>query len=322
MTAAVVTALAVHLPPSCETNADLAACFPDWPIDKIAAKTGIHRRHVSAPDETAADLAVLAARKLFAQGRVVPTDIDFLLLCTQSPDHLFPTTACLVQHRLGISTSAGALDFNLGCSGYVYGLGLAKGLIASGQARRVLLLTAETYTKFIDPHDRATRTLFGDAATATLIEADAGHGGVIGALVHGTDGAGGGNLIARHGGLRCPGRPLMEMDGPEIFAFTLRAVPDCLDRLWARSGVQAQSVDHFVFHQANLFILEHLRRKLALPAERFAVHLADSGNTGSNTIPIVLDHLLVQSHVRPEQTLCLVGFGVGYSWAAGLVHWR
>jgi 3-oxoacyl-[acyl-carrier-protein] synthase-3 len=320
--AAVLTAVAVHLPATRETNADLAESFPDWPIAKIAAKTGILARHLSAPHETASDLAVLAGRALFAQGRICPADIDFIVLCTQSPDHLFPTTACLVQDRLGIPTTAGALDVNLGCSGYVYCLGLAQGLIATGQARRLLLLTAETYSKFLDPHDRATRTLFGDAATATLIEADAGHGGALGCLVHGTDGAGGGNLMARQGGLRCPGRPVMDMDGPEIFAFTLKAVPSCLDRLWSRSALTPAAIDQFIFHQANVFMLEHLRRKLGLPSERFAVHCADTGNTGSSTIPIVLAHLLDQDCIRSGQTLCLVGFGVGYSWAAGLLHWR
>ena len=321
MPAAVVTAIASHLPPTTLSNADLSAAFPDWPVEKIGDKTGILSRHVAAPGETAADLAVLAARTLFAQGRVTAADIDFVLLCTQSPDHFLPTSACLIQNRLGIPTTSGALDYNLGCSGFVYGLGLGKALVESGQARRLLLLTAETYTKYLAHDDRSTRSLFGDAACATLIEADA-RGGVIGAVVYGTDGAGGGNLIAQQGGHRCPGTPVMYMNGPEIFNFTLRAVPACMRRLCEQSGVAQADIDLFVFHQANQYMLEHLRKKLGIPAERFAIHMSETGNTGSATIPLVLEHLAAEGRLLPGMRVCTVGFGVGYSWGAALLTWR
>src|SRR5205814_5406449 len=137
--------------------------FPDWPVKKIEAKTGIHERHIAGAEQTSADLGFLAARKLFDSGACKPEGIDYLLFCTQSPDYFLPSTACLLQDRLGIPTTAGALDFNLGCSGYIYGLGLAQGLISSGQASNVLLITAETYSKFIHPRDKSVRTIFGDA---------------------------------------------------------------------------------------------------------------------------------------------------------------
>src|SRR6185436_16788681 len=143
-----IAAIEYCLPQSAVSTADLAAEFPKWPVEKIDAKTGIHHRHIAAADECSSDLAVIAARQLFDSGACRPEAIDFILFCTQSPDYFLPTTACLVQDRLGIPTSAGALDFNLGCSGYVYGLGLAQGLISTGQARHVLLITAETYSKF------------------------------------------------------------------------------------------------------------------------------------------------------------------------------
>src|SRR5262245_50966223 len=190
-----------HLPDGRLTNADLARDFPDWEIDKVYEKTGIASRRVAAPDESAADLAVHAARRLLDRLGVRPVDVDFLLFCTQTPDYFLPTTACLLQDRLGLPTTAGALDFNLGCSGYVYGLAVTKGLITSGVASRVLLLTADTYTKLIQPTDRTVRTLFGDGAAATLVRVReaGGRPPAIGPAVFGTNGAGAGSLMVRHG---------------------------------------------------------------------------------------------------------------------------
>jgi 3-oxoacyl-[acyl-carrier-protein] synthase III len=150
---AAILGISSHLPGDPVTNADLARNFPEWSIERIAQKTGIQQRHIASADECSSDLAREAARNLFASGLCAPSEIDYLLFCTQSPDYLLPTTACLLQQQLGIPKHAGALDFNLGCSGYVYGLGLAHGLIQSGQACRVLLLTAETYSKFLQAQD-------------------------------------------------------------------------------------------------------------------------------------------------------------------------
>jgi 3-oxoacyl-[acyl-carrier-protein] synthase-3 len=313
--AASIVAVAGHFPAGRLTNQQLAQEYPDWSVDKIAEKTGIDSRPLAAAGETAVDLAVEAARRLFAGGSCAAADIDYVLLCTQSPDHFLPTSACIVQQRLGIPTSAGAIDFNLGCSGFVYGCGLAKGLIASGQARRVLLLTAETYSRYIDPADRSVRTLFGDAACATLI-ADSDHGGAIGALVYGSDGNGARNLMVEHGAARSPaGAPVLFMNGPEIFNFTLRTIPRCV-------GIEAGAVDHWLLHQANRYMLDHLRRKLGIAEERFPLRIADCGNTVSSTIPLLLEQELAAGRIRPGQRLALVGFGVGYSWGGALVDWR
>ena len=166
-----ISAIEYYLPEKTVSTEELAAEFPAWTVAKIDEKTGIRDRHIAATGECSSDLAVAAARKLFESGACQPGEIDFLLFCTQSPDHFLPTTACLIQDRLGIPTTAGALDFNLGCSGFVYGIGLAEGLISSGQASRVLLLTAETYSKFLSAGDRSVRTIFGDAGAATLLVA-------------------------------------------------------------------------------------------------------------------------------------------------------
>ena len=328
---AALRAIEYHLPERVISTADLATEFPDWSVEKIDGKTGISSRHIAAPDECASDLAVAAAQKLFASGAARPEDIDFVLFCTQSPDYFLPTTACLIQHRLGIPTSAGALDFNLGCSGYIYGLGLAEGLIATGQAKSVLLLTAETYSKFMNRGDRSVRTLFGDAAAATLLQADDAPS--IGPFVYGSDGAGGQNLMVPAGGLRKPHSEStavsatdeqgnvrspdnLFMNGPEIFNFTLAAVPKSVNGILEKSGLTLDEIDLFVFHQANQYMLDHLRKRMKIPVEKFYLAFRHCGNTVSSTIPIALKHAAAEGRLPAGARVMLVGFGVGYSWGA------
>jgi 3-oxoacyl-[acyl-carrier-protein] synthase-3 len=329
---AVIQAIEYYLPADVLTNAELARQFPAWSEEKILAKTGVSERRLAHAEECASDLAAAAARKLFAQGACRPEDVDFLLLCTQSPDYFLPTTACLLQERLGIPTTAGALDFNLGCSGYVYGLALAKGLIESQQARCVLLLTAETYSKFVSPQDHSVRTLFGDAAAATLVGATAtrpaGEGVWLGPFTFGTDGSGGKNLIVQDGAFRSrAGRdaagttPRLSMNGPEIFNFTLRVVPASVRDLLARAERTLDEIDLFVFHQANTYMLDHLRRKIGVSEEKFYVAMGHCGNTVSSTIPIALSHARAAGRLAPGKLLMLVGFGVGYSWGGALLRW-
>lgn len=342
MIRAVIKAIEYYLPEIKLTNVDLSAEFPEWSVEKIEAKTGIAERHIARPDECASDLGVAAANQLFAKGICKPTDVDYLLFCTQSPDYFLPTTACIVQGRLGIPTTSGAVDFNLGCSGYVYGLGLAKGLIETGQAGNVLLITAETYTKFVHPRDRSVRTIFGDGAAATLIgglpNKEGDEGEWIGPLVFGTDGGGAENLIVRAGGMRNrrfgdSGEVQMDaegnirapenlyMNGSEIFAFTIRVVPHCVGVLLQRAKKTLDDIDLFVFHQANQYMLEHLRRKIRIPSEKFFLALRDCGNTVSSTIPIALKRASLEGRLRFGDRAMLVGFGVGYSWGAALVRW-
>jgi len=339
MTNVSIRGIEYYLPEAVLSNQDLAREFPDWSIDKIQGKTGIVERHIAGPDECSSDLAYHAAQKLFARGICVPQEIDYLLLCTQSPDYFLPTTACVLQDQLGICTHAGALDFNLGCSGFVYGLGLAQGLIQSNQAGKVLLITAETYSKFMHPKDKSVRTLFGDAAAATLLSAADDDGAArVTLYVYGTDGKGAQNLMVPAGGLRQPfsqktaelacdesgnwrSQENLFMDGPEIFNFTLRAVPACAARLLANANKRIEDIDLFVFHQANQYMLDHLRKKLRIPADKFYIWLSSCGNTVSSTIPIALKHAAQDGVLKPGNLVMLMGFGVGYSWGATLVEW-
>jgi 3-oxoacyl-[acyl-carrier-protein] synthase-3 len=339
--------MAAHLPSRVLDNDALAALYPEWSADKILAKTGIRERRIAADGETAADLACAAAEQLFSQGKVQRSEIDFILLCTQAPDHVLPTTACLLQARLGIARSAGALDFNLGCSGFVYGLSLARGLVDSGAARRVLLLTADTYSKYIHPQDRSVRTLFGDAAAATVIgpyeeamdaaDAPEERRAAIGPFVFGTDGRGARDLIVDAGGARRPcdaasaaehcdangnvrSAEHLYMNGAEVFAFTLREVPAAIDALLDKAGLTKDDIDYFVLHQANRFMLDTLRRKIGVAAERLPIHMEDVGNTVSSTIPLALMRMREAGQLVPGKRLMLVGFGVGYSWAATIIQ--
>lgn len=318
---AVIKAIEYHLPQRIETNEELTRQFPDWSVDKIFKKTGISSRHIAAENETSSDLAYAAALKLFESGACKPNDIDFVLFCTQSPDYPLPTTACILQHRLGIPKKAGALDFNLGCSGYLYGLGLAKGLIETGQAKNILFLTAETYSKYIDPNDRTVRTIFGDGGAATLIGVAKKHS--IGPFVFGTDGAGAENLIVRRGALRAgKGPSALYMNGREIFVFTLKTIAPAVTRLLHESGKKVDDIDCYVFHQANAYMLESIRKKLEIQKERFLIDIENCGNTVSSTIPIALKNAQQTGQIKPGQLLMLVGFGVGYSWSAALVEWH
>ncbi|HOU88678.1 MAG TPA: ketoacyl-ACP synthase III [Verrucomicrobiota bacterium] len=308
-----------HLPETRLTNDDLAALFPEWPSDRIFQKTGIRERRVAGPDETAGDLAFQAAERLL-EGRD-RSRIGFVLHCTQSPDYLLPTTACLLQDRLGLPQRCGALDFNLGCSGYIYGLALADGLLRAGNADAVLLLTGETYTKLLDPKDKGTRTIFGDAGSATLLERTSSN--TLHSFVFGTDGSGAEFLIVPGSGLRRTAGPRpLEMNGPEVFNFTVRVVPPLIDRILERARIEFQDVDFFVFHQANAFMIEHLRRRLRIPADKFALSLEYVGNTVSCSIPIAIESALADGKIRPGMRILLAGFGVGLSWAGCMLDWK
>ncbi len=316
--------IAIHLPEAVEDNDRLSSEFPRWNMELVYAKTGIRARHIAAADQCASDLGVAAAEKLFSQHEIDRSSIDFLLFCTQTPDYPLPTTACLIQDRLGLPTSVGALDFNLGCSGFVYGLSLANGLIRGGTVRRVLLITAETYSKYIDASDRSLRTIFGDGAAATLVEASAEPS--LGTFVFGTDGRGADALMVTEGGARpttdalrprkrkrWPSR--LYMDGPELVKFTLKVVPPLIDRLLAGAGWSRDRVDVYLMHQATTFMLEHLRSRLKLDQQQVPEALKECGNTVSSTIPLLMRDLRESGRLRPGKNSLLIGFGVGFSWA-------
>jgi 3-oxoacyl-[acyl-carrier-protein] synthase-3 len=330
MLSAAVTAIVGHLPSRVLGNEELAMAFEGWSAEKIFEKTGVRERRIAADGETAGDLGEAAARRLFETQDIAPASIDMLIFCTQAPDYLLPATACILHERLGLRRDCGAFDYSLGCSGFVYGLALAQGLVAAGSARRVLLVTADTYSKLLHPRDRSVRTLFGDGAAATLIEASSQPG--IGPFVFGADGRGANNLIVPTGGARRARTPEtaaenedssgnvrsldnLYMNGAEVMAFTLGAVPTAVRQLLERSETTLEDYDLFVFHQANAFMLERLRRKLGIDPQKFIVALERCGNTVSSTIPLALEPLIRAGGMGRRRAM-LVGFGVGYSWAA------
>lgn len=334
---AAITAITTYLPKAVLSNEQLARELGNWNPKQIFDKTGISSRHISASDECSSDLGVLAARKLFEGGLCTASDIDFLLFCTQSPDYFLPTSACIMQDRLGLRTTCGAIDFNQGCSGFVYGLALAKSLIETDLARNVLLVTAETYSKYINPRDRSVRTIFGDGAAATLVQSVESEMDLIGPFVFGTDGRGANNLIVPAGGLRKPATEdtaleyedengnwrsaqNLYMNGTEIFNFTLQSVPAAVFQLMEKSNQTLDQVDYFVFHQANKFMLDRLRSKIKIVPEKFCLSMENIGNTVSSTIPIALENVRQDGKVKPGDQVMLLGFGVGYSWAGAMIQ--
>lgn len=330
MNKAYIKAIAYYLPEKELTNADLVNDFPDWTIEKIANKTGINARRIAGENEFASDMAIKASMLLFSEYSIEPGAIDFVLNCTQSPDYVLPTTACIIQDKLGIPITCGALDFNLGCSGYVYGLALAKGLIAAGIAKNVLLITAETYSKYIDPADRANRTIFGDAAAATLVAVD-GFAEILDFEL-GTDGKGAENLVVKEGGTRYKAGTItnssdspeglfppgcLYMNGPEIFTFTAQMIPALVNQVLEKNTLTKADIGLFVFHQANKYMLDFLRKLIGVPAASFYIGMENYGNTVSSTIPIALYDAMAQNKLKGN--VLLAGFGVGYSWGATIL---
>ncbi len=329
---AYLKAITYYLPKKVVTNEELIKEFPEWSVDKVAQKVGVESRHLAAENETAGDMAEKAARKLFAEYGIMPTVIDFVMLCTQSPDYFLPSTACILQHRLGIPTSAGALDYNLGCSGCIYGMALAKGLISAGLAKNVLLLTAETYTKYLHPQDKSNRSIFGDGAAACLISTEGF--AEIGEFVLGTDGGGAENLIVKTGAARHrtpTGMKVIDeeghtwyddylyMNGSAIFNFTLDNVPIMLGELLKKSQLTKDDIDYYVFHQANKFMLNTIRKVCMLPKDKFYVNLNETGNTVSSTVLIGLKDSMEKGIIKPKNKAMIAGFGVGLSWGGTIL---
>lgn len=329
---AYIKAISYYLPESVLTNEDISNLFPEWTAEKVASKVGIKSRHISGEDETATDMAFNAALKLFDEHGIDKSDIDFLLLCTQSPDYYLPSSSCILQDRLGLNKHCGAFDFNLGCSGFVYGLAVAKGLLSAGIAKNLLLLTSETYTKHIHPKDKGNKTIFGDAASAILISNEGI--GEIKEFVLGTDGSGYEQLIVKNGALHnhcftnefsfdeegnIIAPDYLYMNGSEVFAFTIREVPPLVDEVLIANGLKKEDIDLFIFHQANKFMLTHLRKRLKIDEEKFFIFMEDVGNTVSSTIPIALYEAMKQNKIKKGNKILLAGFGVGLSWGGVVI---
>jgi len=319
-----ISSISYHLPEKTEGLIDLQRDNPDWDMPKLLEKTGIRTRHIASSDQTASDLAYIAAEQLLCDTQI-RNQIDLLILVTQSPDYLLPTSACILQDRLRLSQNCMAFDINLGCSGFVSALSVAGGLIESGVVNTGLILCADTYSKYIDKHDRACRPIFSDGAAAILVERTAIDS--IGPFDFGTDGSGFEHLIVRRGGARDPDKasdhphPILEMHGSDVFVFTMRVVPACIVKLLARAGLNIDQVDLFIFHQASRLVIENLIRLMSLDEKKVFVNHEFIGNTVSATIPIALKDAVANGRLTTGQTVVLVGFGVGLSWSAVLLRW-
>jgi 3-oxoacyl-[acyl-carrier-protein] synthase-3 len=324
---AYIKAIASYLPEKIENNDK---------NQRLTKKTGIYERHIVEKNECASDLAFCAGERLFKQYKIERSQIDFIILCTQSPDYILPTTACILQNRLGLSKKCGAFDFNLGCSGYVYGLSMAKGLVETNQASNILLITAETYSKFIHPEDQTVKPLFGDGATATLISNTNEDQASIHSICFGTDGSGFEHLIVPAGGMRNPYHSTAQteiidesgncrtnyhlyMNGQEISKFALNVVPDLVNSVLEKAKFKRNDINYYIFHQANKFMLSYLQQKCELQGMPFYNSPEYYGNTVSSSIPLAIDELISKQDSNSMQKVMLVGFGVGLSWAGCIV---
>jgi 3-oxoacyl-[acyl-carrier-protein] synthase-3 len=322
-----IKAIAYNLPENVLTNEKIAEEFPEWTVEKIDKKIGIKQRHVTKDGETASDLAVGAAEKLFAENNYDRSQIDYLIFVTQSPDYHLPTTACTIQTRLGLPQRLTAIDVNLGCNGFVAGLSLAKAVIVAGQAKNVLLLTGETYSKYMHERDKSNRTIFGDGAAATLVSTE----GIaeVGEFVIGTDGNGAENLIVKTGGARHPqpagdlkfddfGNPRssdnLYMDGPAILNYSLDSIPQLVADVLEKNNVTMDNIDLHVYHQANTFLANLERRKLRIPEVKYYCNITNVGNTVSSTIPIGLCMAMEEGKLKPGMKVLSVAQGLGYTW--------
>lgn len=322
-----IKAIAYNLPEKILTNEMIAQEFPEWTVEKIDKKIGIKQRHVTKDGETASDLAVGAAEKLFAENNYDRSQIDYVIFVSQSPDYHLPTTACTIQTRLGLSQRITVIDVNLGCNGFVAGLSLAKAVIIAGQAKNVLLLTAETYSKYMHERDKSNRTIFGDGSAATLVSTEGM--AEVGEFVIGTDGTGAENLIVKTGGARHPqpandlqfddfGNPRssdnLYMDGPAILNYSLDSIPQLVSDVLEKNNVTMDDIDLHVYHQANTFLANLERRKLRIPEEKYYCNIENFGNTVSSTIPIALCEALKEGRIKEGTKVLSVAQGLGYTW--------
>ncbi len=329
-----ISHLCYHLPETLLTNDELKNSFPEWNVTEMYQSTGVFSRHIAKPDETPSDLAFNASEKLLSENNLDRNTIDFILFCTQSNDYITPTTACILQHKLNIPTSAGAIDINQGCTGFLYGLSVADGLIKAGTANNILLLTAETSSRYINKKDKSSRFLFGDGSTAALISNIPGKLGLeIGKFVLGTDGKGFQNIIIKYGGAR---HALSEaasdeikdeygnirtssnfyMNGNAVFLFSINMAPKLIKQTLEKSNLNIADIDFFVLHQANKIILETIRKKLCIPEEKLIIDLETTGNTVSSSVPIVLANISNKEQIKKGNKILIAAFGVGYSWGA------
>lgn len=334
--AAGISSLAYALPDGVLSHADLQDRFGKNEMDRLIINTGILSRRVCLNNECASDLAYNAAKKLISENNIDLNSIDFVIFASQMPDYLMPTTACILQDRLGLSKSAGAQDINLGCSQYLYSHANAYALVQSGLAKKVLVMTADTPSRIVNPKDRSVVPLFGDGATAAIIE-EVGDNNGYQDFAFGTDGSEHSSLIWPSSGMRerfssnsseeiedkfgsIRSKNDMYMDGQKIFLFTLKTVPNSLKAFLEKNNLSVDDVDFFIFHQASKMIIDSITRKLKLPESKFNRIYENRGNSGGSTVGISLHHAINDKKIKPNSKIVLSAFGVGLSWCHSILQ--
>lgn len=336
-----ISHISYYLPENTLTNADLCKLFSTTTEQEIVKKSGVKTRHIAlnendrGNDVTGSDLAYLSALKLFEEHAILPSTINFLLFCSKGLDYKAPATSTILQHRLNLPKHIGTMDIPMGCTGFINGLSVAKGLIETEQATNVLLLTAGATSYVIPPDDLELRMIFGDGAAATFIQGQESKQTKIGPFVFGSDGSGADYMKCIRSGVRNPidelwlqkykdangmKYGLLEMDGKEVFIFALREVPPMIHSLLAKAKLKMEEIDLFIFHQANGFLLETLRKKLEIPKEQFFTYLENVGNTVSASIPIALSEAIKSGRAKKGDKILLAGFGIGFSWSGTIIN--
>lgn len=313
-----IKGIACAVPDNIKRSEEYNEVFGEESVQKFINMTGVKTRYVALDEQCASDLCYVAAKKLLEKLEWEPSSIDALILITQTPDYAVPATACVLQHRLGLSEDCIAFDVNLGCSAYVYGIWLASAMISTQDINRVLLLVGDTSNFGINQNDSATAMIFGDGGTATALEWTRGK-----SLKYflKTKGSGFKNIMVPAGHARSRSRILLEdseyqlaMNGSEVFSFTISDIPRTIKSFMSQYNIDKDDVDMYVFHQANLFILKHLAKKLGIPMEKLAISIDRYGNTSGESIPLTLVDALGSKEKNGSIKLLLCGFGVGLSW--------
>jgi 3-oxoacyl-[acyl-carrier-protein] synthase-3 len=295
---------------------------PTWDIEKIVEKTGIEKIWYSKKNQTALDLAYEASKKILKKNN--KKLIDTILYVTQSPEYFLPSSSCILQHKLGLNKNVKALDINLGCSGFIYALFVASSLIQNKMSKNILIVCADTYTKFIENSDRTNKTIFSDGASATLVSKSKKK--CIGNFLMGTDGSGYKDLMVENGAARAGfgnhKKPKLFMHGSKVFMFTLTNIPQSIEKLLAMSQIKKKNIKVFFFHQGSKVILDNLKNSLKLADNQVYNNLRFLGNTVSSTIPFSLKQAFKEKKIKKNDLLILSGFGVGLSWGSCVIKWN
>jgi 3-oxoacyl-[acyl-carrier-protein] synthase-3 len=320
-----ITGLGCHVPERVVTNDDLAKLV-DTSDEWIRTRTGIRERRFAAPEEALSDLALPAARAALDQAGIVGSDVDLIIVATVTPDMMFPSTAAILADQLGAG-DAGAFDLAAGCTGFMYALAQAFGMVSSGLVERVLVVGGDVLSKVMNFEDRSTCVLFGDGAGAVVIER-VPEGGFV-AFELGADGAGGIDLQLPAGGSRNPttaetvarGQHYVQMNGRQVFKFATRVLVSSAESVLARSGLSVEDVDVYVPHQANVRIIDHAVARLGIPEDRVVVNVDRYGNTSSASIPLALADAVSEGRVHAGDTVLMTGMGAGLTWGSAIVRW-